>query len=86
MERGGRPSGSFARTDFDNRGPFGFSFDRSGNLLVAQFVGGPVETIDGVSTITGAAGSYRIRRDGPWQPSPQPPGRWAAGASARTAR
>ena len=39
----GRPSAQFVHTDFDNRGPFGFSFDRRGNLLVALFVGGGVE-------------------------------------------
>ena len=56
----GRPSAQFTRTDLANRGPFGFSFDRRGNLLVALFVGGGVEN----GAITGAAGSYRIERDG----------------------
>jgi len=60
----GRPSATYTRTDFNNRGPFGFSFDRRGNLLVALFVGGPVEMAGGVETITGAAGSYRINHDG----------------------
>ena len=50
--RDGRPSTQFTRTDLANRGPFGFSFDRRGNLLVALFVGGGVEN----GAITGAAG------------------------------
>jgi 6-phosphogluconolactonase (cycloisomerase 2 family) len=61
----GRPSTQFRRTDLANRGPFGFSFDRRGNLLVALFVGGGVE--DGA--ITGAAGSYRIEADGRLTPN-----------------
>jgi 6-phosphogluconolactonase len=60
----GRPSESYVQTDFANRGPFGFSFDRRGNLLVAQFIGGGVEEIGGVETLAGAAGSYRIEDDG----------------------
>jgi 6-phosphogluconolactonase (cycloisomerase 2 family) len=60
----GRPSSSFRRTDLANRGPFGFSFDRHGNLLVALFVGGGIEPVAGVDQIVGAAGSYRINRDG----------------------
>jgi len=60
----GAPSAAYTRTDFANRGPFGFSFDRKGNLLVAQFVGGPVENINGTPTLTGSAGSYRINRNG----------------------
>ncbi|HEX8158566.1 MAG TPA: beta-propeller fold lactonase family protein [Solirubrobacteraceae bacterium] len=59
-----RPSASFEQTDLANRGPFGFSFDRRGNLLVALFVGGGNEQVDGVDAITGAAGSYRIEPDG----------------------
>ena len=53
----GQPSENFKQTNLDNRGPFGFSFDRSGNLLIALFVGGGP---DG----TAAAGSYRINADG----------------------
>ncbi|HYY11139.1 MAG TPA: beta-propeller fold lactonase family protein [Kineosporiaceae bacterium] len=64
VDRHGRPSARFTRTDFANRGPFGFSFDRRGHLLVAQFVGGPVETVAGTRTITGAAGSFRITKHG----------------------
>jgi 6-phosphogluconolactonase len=56
----GLPSKKFVRTDFDNRGPFGFGFDRRGDLTVAEFVGGGAE--DGHPT--GAAGTYRIERDG----------------------
>ena len=52
----GRPSETFKQTNLENRGPFGFSFDRSGNLLIALFVGGPEGTA--------AAGSYRINSDG----------------------
>jgi len=52
----GRPSEAFKQTDLDNRGPFGFSFDRKGNLLIALFVGGPKGTA--------AAGSYKINSDG----------------------
>ncbi|NNC99000.1 MAG: beta-propeller fold lactonase family protein [Gammaproteobacteria bacterium] len=55
VDQYGRPSQNFTQTDFDNRGPFGFSFDRSGNLLVALFIGGP--------DLTGAAGSFRINSD-----------------------
>ena len=64
MKRNGRPSADFTRTDLDNRGPFGFSFDRRGNLLVALFIGAGPEVVDGVETIAGGAGSYRINRDG----------------------
>lgn len=64
VDRAGRPSTTFVRTDFGHRGPFGFSFDRRGNLLVGEFVGGPVEDVNGAKSITGAAGSYRIDRDG----------------------
>lgn len=66
--RSGRPSTTFVRTDFGHRGPFGFSFDRRGNVLVGEFVGGPVELVGGVKSITGAAGSYRIDRDGTLTP------------------
>ncbi len=68
MRGGGRPSDGFTRTDFDHRGPFGFSFDRRGNLLVGEFVGGPLEDVNGTKAITGAAGSYRINRDGSLTP------------------
>ncbi|MFI5612138.1 lactonase family protein [Amycolatopsis sp. NPDC051903] len=60
VDLAGRPSKDFVRTDFANRGPFGFSFDNRGNVDLAEFVGGGVE--DGHPT--GAAGSYRIGRDG----------------------
>ena len=53
--RGGMPSETFGRTDLENDGPFGFSFDRRGNLLTTLFVGGP--------DLTGSAGSFRINRD-----------------------
>lgn len=66
--RSGRPSDTFVRTDFGHRGPFGFSFDRRGNLLVGEFVGGPVEEVNGNKSITGAAGSYRINPDGTLTP------------------
>lgn len=56
----GRPATTYTQTDFDNRGPFGFSFDRHGNLLVALFVGGP----DQGAGPTGAAASYSINPDG----------------------
>lgn len=68
VDRAGRPSKTFVRTDFGHRGPFGFSFDRHGNLLVGEFVGGPVEEVGGVKAITGAAGSYRINRNGTLTP------------------
>lgn len=64
MKSSGVPSADFTRTDLDNRGPFGFSFDRRGNLLVALFIGGGPEVIDGVETLGGGAGSYRIEADG----------------------
>jgi 6-phosphogluconolactonase (cycloisomerase 2 family) len=64
VNRDGRPSNSFARTDFDYRGPFGFSFDRAGHLLVAQFIGGGPEIVHGAQALTGAAGSFRINPDG----------------------
>lgn len=60
----GLPSEDFARTDFDNRGPFGFSFGPDGHLLIAEFLGGGMEIIDGMETPTAAAGSYRIEEDG----------------------
>jgi 6-phosphogluconolactonase len=60
----GRPAADYRQTDFANRGPFGFSFDAAGHLLVAEFIGGGIETIDGMETLGGAAGSYRINADG----------------------
>jgi 6-phosphogluconolactonase (cycloisomerase 2 family) len=56
----GVPSANFTQTDLDNQGPFGFSFDRKGNLLVALFVGGP--------NLTGAVGSFQINADGSLTP------------------
>jgi 6-phosphogluconolactonase len=64
VDENGLPSESFVQSDFDNRGPFGFSFDTKGNLLVAEFIGGGLEEIDGVETLGGAAGSYAIGADG----------------------
>lgn len=58
--RDGRPSPGYSRTDLNNGGPFGFSFDRHGNLLTALFVGGP--------DLTGSAGSFRINGDGTLSP------------------
>jgi 6-phosphogluconolactonase len=52
----GRPSANYTQNNLNNLGPFGFSFDRRGNLLVALFVGGP--------NLTGSAGSFRINADG----------------------
>jgi 6-phosphogluconolactonase (cycloisomerase 2 family) len=60
----GLPSAGYLQTDFDNRGPFGFSFSKKGHLLVAEFIGGGVEEIDGTETLGGAAGSYAINEDG----------------------
>ncbi len=58
--RDGRPSATFTQTNLDNHGPFGFSFDGKGNLLVALFVGGP--------NGTAAAGSFHINADGSLTP------------------
>jgi 6-phosphogluconolactonase (cycloisomerase 2 family) len=60
----GLPSESFVQSDLDNRGPFGFSFDTKGNLLIAEFIGGGLEEIDGAETLGGAAVSYTINADG----------------------
>jgi hypothetical protein len=57
----GRPTDKFERTDLDNLGPFGFSFDSQGHLLIALFLGGP--PVPGGSP-TGAVGSFRIKPDG----------------------
>lgn len=64
VDEQGLPSADFTQSDFDNRGPFGFSFDTKGNLLVAQFIGGGVEQVDGADALVGAAGSYKINDDG----------------------
>ncbi|HEX5879489.1 MAG TPA: beta-propeller fold lactonase family protein [Actinomycetota bacterium] len=66
--RGRVPSAGYTRTDFDNRGPFGFSFDDAGNLVIAQFVGGGLETVGGREELTGAVGSYRINDNGTLTP------------------
>ncbi|MBC7785721.1 MAG: beta-propeller fold lactonase family protein [Burkholderiales bacterium] len=60
VDNDGRPSKTFERTDFNNRGPFGFSFDTKGRILLTLFVGGPV--IDGA--ITSSVGSYSINSAG----------------------
>ena len=60
----GTPSDDFVQTDFDNRGPFGFSFGPDGILLIAEFLGGGLEIIDGMETPTSSAGSYTIEEDG----------------------
>jgi 6-phosphogluconolactonase (cycloisomerase 2 family) len=64
----GLPSADYVQTNLDNRGPFGFSFDRNGNLLIAEFVGGGPDMVNGSETITGAAGSYTINGDGSLTP------------------
>jgi 6-phosphogluconolactonase len=60
VEDDGLPSEIFIQTNLNNLGPFGFSFDRKGNLLVSLFVGGP--------GLTGAAGSFQINPDGTLTP------------------
>lgn len=57
VRNNGTPSQNYTQTDLDNHGPFGFSFDSRGNLLVALFVGVP-------SDLSAAAGSFRINSDG----------------------
>lgn len=64
VDANGLPSESYVQSDFDNRGPFGFSFDTKGNLLIGEFIGGGIEQINGVDNLVGAAGSYRINDDG----------------------
>jgi 6-phosphogluconolactonase len=64
----GHPSERYRRTDFANRGPFGFSFDRHATMLIALFVGGGIEPVDGKPQLVGAAGSYRINDDGSLTP------------------
>jgi 6-phosphogluconolactonase len=56
VDRDGRASQTFRQTNLNNLGPFGFSFDRRGNLLTTLFVGGP--------NLTGAVASFRVNRDG----------------------
>lgn len=60
MDRTGRPSQSFTETTTNNAGPFGFNFDRNGNLLTALFIGGP--------DLTSAAGSFRVNGNGTLTP------------------
>lgn len=64
IDTDGLPSDEFVQTEFDNRGPFGFSFDDDGHVLVAEFLGGGMEIVDGMPTVTAAAGSYQINEDG----------------------
>jgi 6-phosphogluconolactonase (cycloisomerase 2 family) len=52
----GTPSQTYTQSNLDNHGPFGFSYDNHGNLLIALFVGGP--------NLTAAAGSFRIESNG----------------------
>jgi hypothetical protein len=60
----GTPSRTYRQTNVNNGnpnqgyGPFGFSFDLRGNLLIALFTGGTVPP--GATAPTAAAGSYRI--------------------------
>ena len=54
VDRKGMPSPTFGRTDLENDGPFGFSFDRRGNLITTLFVGAPMGS---------SVGSFRINRD-----------------------
>jgi 6-phosphogluconolactonase len=62
VDKDGAPSLSYAQTNLDNHGPFGFSFDSRGNLLIALFTGGPKPSpADGP---TSAAGSFRINASG----------------------
>ena len=56
VDANGRPSTTYKQTTLANRGPFGFSFDKNGNLLTALFVGGP--------NLTAAAGSFKINANG----------------------
>ncbi len=60
MDSNGLPSSTFTQTEVSNHGPFGFSFDRSGNMLTALFVGGP--------NLTAAAGSFKINANGSMTP------------------
>ena len=60
MDANGLPSADYARTDFANRGPFGFSFDAKGRLLVALFIGGGLR---GDRRGAGADGRRRLLPD-----------------------
>ena len=60
MSNQGLPGSAPVVYEGNNNGPFGFDFDDEGNLLVADFVGGP--EING--SLTGAASSYKINADG----------------------
>ncbi|MFN8589840.1 MAG: beta-propeller fold lactonase family protein [Thermomicrobiales bacterium] len=64
VDANGLPDAEFVQSNFDNRGPFGFSFDTNGNLLVAEFIGGGIEQVNGADALVGAAGSYTINDDG----------------------
>jgi 6-phosphogluconolactonase (cycloisomerase 2 family) len=64
VDRDGRPTDTSKQTDLFNLGPFGFSFDPLGNLLVALFVGGP----NIGKGPTAAAGSFQINLDGSLTP------------------
>lgn len=64
VDADGLPSAGYVQTDFANRGPFGFSFGQNDELLIAEFIGAGLETIDGMETLGGAAGSYTINDDG----------------------
>ncbi|MCP9494335.1 MAG: beta-propeller fold lactonase family protein [Pyrinomonadaceae bacterium MAG19_C2-C3] len=54
------PSRRYTQTDLDNDGPFGFSFDGNGNLLIALFIGG--------ENLASGVGSFRINDDGSLTP------------------
>lgn len=60
VDRNGRTSSNFTQTDLNNTGPFGFSFDRRGNLLIALFIAGP--------GLSAAAGSFSIGENGALSP------------------
>ena len=60
VDSSGLPSTNFVQTDLANQGPFGFSFDRNGNMLVSLFIGG--------ANLTGAAASFHINADGSLTP------------------
>jgi len=60
VDSNGVPTSAFTQTDLQNEGPFGFSFDHNGNLLIGLFIGGPA--------LSGAAGSFSINDDGSLNP------------------
>ncbi len=60
LDKKGSPLPNYKQTTFNNGGPFGFSFDRNGNLLTSLFVGGP--------KLTGAAGSFKVEKNGTLTP------------------